>query len=272
MTYKIIFNELPSANSKFSNTKNYNMFLKTYQEYFNNKIFSNDFFSKLENDKEIFIEIFSYNSKRDIDNIFNMLYPIFLGTVFKKNSNLIKIVQHKIEELKENKFHYIVYVSDEEINLNKVNKTIEIKNLEEAKMYNMDLENIFKDFELFLNKKITTLNIIRSYCSDSFNQHYGNDLITSFLNFNSIENNKELKGKMFSFFSEKTKEFDFDKEFKKMILNVLATEGIIYSSYGKTGKRNIRKKIYKNFFQGVSLNYFEKDFIQQTIANLLNNL
>ena len=122
----------------------------------------------------------------------------------------------KIEELKENKFHYIVYVSDEEINLNKVNKTIEIKNLEEAKMYNMDLENIFKDFELFLNKKITTLNIIRSYCSDSFNQHYGNDLITSFLNFNSIENNKELKGKMLSFFSEKTKEFDFDKEFKKL--------------------------------------------------------
>lgn len=151
-------------------------------------------------------------------------------------------------------------------------ETIEIKNLEEAKMYNMDLEKIFKDFELFLDKKITTLNIIRSYCSDSFNQHYGNDLITSFLNFNSIESNKELKGKMFSFFSEKTKEFDFDKEFKKMILNVLATEGIIYSSYGKTGKKNIRKKIYKNFFEGVSLNYFEKDFIQRNIANLLNNL
>lgn len=272
MTYKIIFYELPSANSKFSNAKNYNMFLKTYQEYFNNKIFSNDFFSKLENDKEIFIEIFSYNSKRDIDNIFNMLYPIFLGTVFKKNSNLIKIVQHKIEELKENKFHYVVYVSDEEINLNKVNKTIEIKSLEEAKMYNMDLENIFKEFELFLDKKITILNIIRSYCSNNFNQHYGNDLITSYLNSNLIESNKELKGKMFSFFLKKTKEFDFNKEFEKMILNVLTAKGIIYSSYGKSGKKNIRKKIYKNFFEGVSLNYFEKDFIQRTIANLLNNL
>lgn len=69
-----------------------------------------DFF--MNSDKKLYVKVISFNFKRDIDNIFNMIYMIFKDVVFKAE-NLKEVSQQRVNEINIENFHYEVLISDD---------------------------------------------------------------------------------------------------------------------------------------------------------------
>lgn len=103
MTYRFSLVNLPTPN---------NAVHKEIGKKFKEKLESleDDFF--LKSDRKLYVKIISFNFKRDIDNIFNMIYIIFKDAVFKAE-NLKEVSQQRINEINIENFHYEVLVSDD---------------------------------------------------------------------------------------------------------------------------------------------------------------
>lgn len=103
MTYRFSLVNLPTPN---------NAVHKEIGKKFKEKLESleNDFF--LKSDKKLYVKVISFNFKRDIDNIFNMIYMIFKDVVFKAE-NLKEVSQRRVDEINIENFHYEVLISDD---------------------------------------------------------------------------------------------------------------------------------------------------------------
>ena len=103
MTYRFSLVNLPTPN---------NAVHKEIGKKFKEKLESleEDFF--MNSGKKLYVKVISFNFKRDIDNIFNMIYIIFKDVVFKAE-NLKEVSQRRINEANIENFHYEVLISDD---------------------------------------------------------------------------------------------------------------------------------------------------------------